>query len=153
MRVPFIFMYPKKFLEWVLLKQNLDSKISRAPYVNEGEIWWASLGENVGFEINGKSKDFTRPVIISRKLTHSFYLIIPLSTKTKRGTWYVPLKQGGVDMIACLSQIRTIDYRRLHSKFGELDFDDFMRIKAGFADLYSKISPAISSGVVGNSQK
>jgi mRNA interferase MazF len=105
--------------------------------VNEGEIWWASLGENVGFEINGKSKDFTRPVILSKKLTHNFYLIIPLSTKAKSGTWYVPFKQGGVEMVACLSQIRTIDYRRLHSKLGEIDPEDFKRIKTGFLNLYA----------------
>ncbi len=130
-------MHVKRFLEWIGLKERLDSKISKAPYVNEGEIWWASLGENVGFEINGKSKDFTRPIIILKKLTHNFYLVIPLSTKSKTGTWYVPFRQRGVKMVACLSQIRTIDYRRLHPKLGELNSEDFKRIKAGFLNLYS----------------
>ncbi|MEK9159339.1 MAG: type II toxin-antitoxin system PemK/MazF family toxin [Patescibacteria group bacterium] len=130
-------MHVKRFLEWIGLKERLDSKISGAPFVNEGEIWWASLGENIGYEINGKSKDFTRPIIIFKKLTHDFYLVVPLSTKMKNGTWYIPFKQRGVEMVACLSQVRSIDYRRLHSKFGELDPEDFKRIKMGFLSLYS----------------
>lgn len=119
------------------LKERLDSNIAPAPFVNEGEIWWASIGENIGYEINGKSEDFTRPIIIFKKLTHNFYLVIPLSTKMKTGTWYVPLKQRGIEMIACLSQVRSIDYRRLHPKFGELDPEDFNRVKIGFLKLYS----------------
>lgn len=30
---------------------------------SEGQIWWAALGKNVGVEINGKNKDFSRPVV------------------------------------------------------------------------------------------
>lgn len=57
-------MHPKRFQEWILLKERLHAKLPQAPYISEGEVWWASLGENVGFEINGHSKDFTRPVLI-----------------------------------------------------------------------------------------
>lgn len=125
-------------IKGLLVFLNACQKISRVdPYVNEGEIWWASLGENVGFKINGKSKDFTRPVIISKKLTHNFYLIVPLSTKAKNGTWYVSFKQRKIEMVACLSQIRTIDYRRLHLKLGELNPEDFKRVKVGFLRLYT----------------
>jgi mRNA interferase MazF len=129
-------MYIKKFLEWIGLKERLHEKISKAPYVNEGEIWWASLGENVGFEINGKSELFTRPVVIFRKLTHAYYLVVPVTTKIRSGSWYVPYLQGNLPVVACLQHVRSIDHRRLFSKVGEMSRSDFLRLKDGFRDLY-----------------
>ena len=123
-------------MEWIGLKEKLDAKQSAVPHVSEGQIWWASLGENIGAEINGKSHLFTRPVIIYRKLAHSFYFVIPVTTKPKTGTWYVPFKQKGVQMAACLHQARAIDYRRIRSILGEADEVDFKRIKEGFWKLY-----------------
>jgi hypothetical protein len=38
----------KRFLEWLKLKEKIHIKTSEPPSINEGEIWWASLGENVG---------------------------------------------------------------------------------------------------------
>lgn len=129
-------MHVKRFLEWIGLKEKIHRSKQKVPYVSEGQIWWASLGENIGAEINGKSKDFTRPIIIFKKLTHSFYLGIPVSTQVKTGTWYVLFKQFGRKMVACLQQIRVIDYRRLHRKLGELDGKDFENIREGFRNLY-----------------
>lgn len=143
-------MHVKRFLEWIGLKEKLDSKISTAPFVSEGEVWWASLGENVGYEINGKSKDFTRPILIFRKLSNGFYFVIPLTTKIHTGTWYVNYKQAGVDITACLHQARSIDYRRLHRRLGELDQLNFLQVQNGFQKLYLKISPPISGRVAGN---
>jgi mRNA-degrading endonuclease toxin of MazEF toxin-antitoxin module len=54
----------------------------------------------------------------------------------KEGSWFVPFRQGGKDMIACLHQARAIDHRRLSSKLGTLDDEDFGRIKEGFDRLY-----------------
>lgn len=38
--------------------------VHSVPNFTEGEVWWCSCGENVGIEINGKNKEFTRPVLI-----------------------------------------------------------------------------------------
>ncbi len=128
-------MHIKRFLEWIGLKEKLHSIIHKPPFVSEGEMWWASLGENVGAEINGKNRQFSRPVIILRKLSNGFYIIIPLTTQIHYGTWYVNFKQKGVEMSACLHQVRSVDYRRLVSYFGQLDDTDFSRVKAGFIKL------------------
>lgn len=127
----------KRFFEWIGLKKKLHFKGSFPPYVNEGDIWWASLGENVGSEINGKSGLFSRPVIIFKKLAHGFYLVVPTTTQGGTGSWYVTFKQHGRLMKACLHQVRTFDHRRLFSKIGRLDDADFLRIKEAFIDLYS----------------
>ncbi|MCX6733815.1 MAG: type II toxin-antitoxin system PemK/MazF family toxin [Candidatus Peregrinibacteria bacterium] len=126
----------KKFTDWIGLKEKLHEKMNIVPRIHEGDIWWASLGENIGWEINGKSKDFTRPVIIYKKLAHGFYFVIPATTKTRSGTWYVHYRYRSTDAIACIHQARAIDYRRFYSKVGELDNNNFQRIKAGFAALY-----------------
>lgn len=126
----------KKFIDWIQLKYKLHSKQHRAPYVSEGDIWWASLGENIGYEINGKSERFTRPVIIFKKLSRSYYCVIPTTTQKKSGTWFAAFSQKNRECSACLHQIRTIDHRRLWSKLGELDTDDFSHIKEAFNNLY-----------------
>ncbi len=128
-------MHVKRFLEWIGLKEKLHSIIHKPPFVSEGEIWWASLGENIGAEINGKSRQFTRPVVVLKKLSNGFYIVLPLTTQIHYGTWYVNFKQKGVEMFACLHQVRSVDYRRLVSYFGQLDDSDFSRVKDGFLKL------------------
>lgn len=126
----------KRFLEWITKKEKLHDAAHRPPLVSESEIWWASVGENIGSEINGKSRLFSRPVVIFKKLAHGFYLVVPTTTQTKTGSWFVPFRQGDTDMTACLHQVRSIDYRRLSSRLGKLDDHDFSRIRAGFTRLY-----------------
>jgi hypothetical protein len=49
---------------------------------------------------------------------------------------YVKVGLGGVDEYVCLNQIRVVDHRRLYSKLGQIDTNDFDRVKAGFKQLY-----------------
>lgn len=126
----------KKFLEWISLKEKLHKKESKPPFVSEGDIWWISFGENIGSEINGKSELFTRPGIIYKKLSHSFYFIVPTTTKEKEGSWYIKFLHKNKEMFACLHQVRVVDYRRLFSKLGTLDGKDFQKVRVGFENLY-----------------
>lgn len=36
-------MHCKKFLEWISLKEKLNTGAQKIPHVNEAEVWWASL--------------------------------------------------------------------------------------------------------------
>lgn len=126
----------KKFLEWIGLKERLHSTDHKPPFVSERDIWWISLGENVGSEMNGKGDRFSRPALILKKLAHGFYLVAPTTTKENKGTWYVRVQLDEQDEYVCLNQIRTIDYRRLHSKLGQIDTNDFKKVKEGFKKLY-----------------
>ncbi len=94
------------------------------------------MGENVGSEINGKSDLFSRPVLILKKLAHGFYFVVPTTTQLRQGSWYVAFRQHDRDMVACLHQARVIDYRRLSSRLGKIDSDDFANVKHGFRALY-----------------
>ena len=124
------------FLEWIGLKQKLHRGNQSPPLVSAGDIWWASIGENVGSEINGKSHLFSRPVIIFKKLAHGFYFVIPTTTKSKVGSWFVAFRQADQKMIASLHQARAIDHRRLSTKLGQLDDSDFQKVCEGFWKLY-----------------
>jgi mRNA interferase MazF len=126
----------KRFLAWIGLKQILHEAAHQPPLVSEGDIWWASMGENVGSEINGKSDLFSRPVVIFTKLSHGFYFVVPTTTRERSGSWFVPFRQQAKSMVACLHQVRSIDHRRLASKLGTMDDEDFERVKAGFGKLY-----------------
>jgi mRNA interferase MazF len=126
----------KRFSEWFGLKKKLHERQQTPPLVSEREVWWASVGENVGSEINGKSALFSRPVIIYKKLSHGFYFVIPTTTQKKEGSWFVRVRYQRTDMTACLHQARAIDHRRLSSRLGQLDGDDFENVQGGFRKLY-----------------
>lgn len=128
----------KRFLEWIGLKEKLHNVRYKPPLVSQGDIWWVSVGENVGSEVNGKSNLFSRPVVIFKKLAHGFYFVIPTTTKIREGSWYVKFRQHDKEMVACLHQAKAIDYRRLSLKLGTLDDEDYERIKSGFSKLYLK---------------
>ena len=60
---------------------------------HEREVWWCSLGANIGFEQDGGGEDFERPVVILKKFNLDACLIVPLTARPKKGIGY-PLKAG-----------------------------------------------------------
>ena len=72
----------KDFDRWNHEKKRLNAADARL-YFHDGEIWWAHLGINVGFEIDGKRSDFSRPVIILKKYNQFSFLALPLTTNAK----------------------------------------------------------------------
>lgn len=126
----------KKFLEWIGLKKKLDDITGEPPIVKERDLWWISFGENVGSEMNGKSKLFSRPGLIYKKLARGFFLVAPTTTQPHDGSWYVKITHGGQQTFVCLHQIRVIDYRRLSSYMGQIDTNDFEKVRECFKKLY-----------------
>lgn len=126
----------KRFLEWIRVKERLDRQQHEPPLVSEGDLWWISIGMNVGSEIYGKDSLFSRPAIIYKKFSHGFYFVIPTTTTPRKGSWYVPFNHQERYEVACLHQARAIDHRRLSTKLGTIDEADFARIKEGFRALY-----------------
>jgi hypothetical protein len=74
-------IFVKHFLEWIGVKQKLDTHDYTPPLVNEGDIWWCAIGENIGVETSGKGRNFTRPVIIIKKFGRLAFFGIPLTSK------------------------------------------------------------------------
>lgn len=74
--------------------------------------------------------NFTRPVIVYKKLSSTQFLCIPTSTKIKEGSWYVPFYQHKEQYIACLQQVRILDIRRFDNLISMIDDADMRRIQA-----------------------
>ena len=128
----------KRFLEWIGIKQKLDESNHKPPYFKEREIWWASIGENIGSEMQGKNKHFRRPVLILRKLDRYSFICVPLTSKEKLGSWYVSITHSGKNNTVVVSQVRHLDYRRLDKKMATLDAADFRRVLNGLLGFLTK---------------
>ncbi|HEY4489355.1 MAG TPA: type II toxin-antitoxin system PemK/MazF family toxin [Candidatus Paceibacterota bacterium] len=129
-------MFIKRFLEWIGVKQKLEANDYKPPLVNEGDLWWCAISENVGVEICGKGQNFTRPVIVIKKFGRHAFFRIPLTTKRHEGTWYMPLRYKNINQVVLLSQARFLSYKRLDRKMGELDSEDFKKVKEAFVSLF-----------------
>lgn len=85
------------------------------------------MGENVGIEINGKSEQFSRPVLVFKKLSELGFLGIPMTTQEHSGTWYVKIRFRGRDIRAVLSRVRVFSVKRLYDRMGTIDESDLKR--------------------------
>ncbi len=114
---------------WNLKKKSLNEKTD-IPFFREGEIWWIHLGVNIGYELNGKGKESTRPVIILKKYNQYSFLALPLSTSTKKNNFRVFIGiVAGKEAIANISQIRNTDSKRLVRKIGYLNKNALQALK------------------------
>ncbi|MBI4117342.1 MAG: type II toxin-antitoxin system PemK/MazF family toxin [Parcubacteria group bacterium] len=125
----------KDFHNWHKLKEQID-KISRRLFFHEREVWWCSLGVNIGFEQDGSGKEYRRPVLILKGFSKNTCLIIPLTAATKNH----PMRPlvgpvEGKEARALLSQIRVIDSKRLVHKIGFIDKKVFEQIRKIIKDM------------------
>ncbi len=103
----------KDFFGWIKKKESINIKNHKPPMVSEGDIWWCRVGLNIGTEIYGKSNKYSRPGIIYKKLSHSFYLVIPTTSKNKEGSWYCNFNFKEQNITACLHQIRVCRLQKI----------------------------------------
>ncbi|MEK7658251.1 MAG: type II toxin-antitoxin system PemK/MazF family toxin [Patescibacteria group bacterium] len=119
-----------KFNSWNIKKQEIHfSDRTEDIYFKEGQIWWCSVGQNVGSESFGKGEYFMRPILIIKKLSSDLCIALPLTSKKKTGTWFEEITFAGEKICVLLYQIRTFNKKRFQRKMGELDQKYFMRVK------------------------
>ncbi len=131
----------ERFLSWANRKISLHFRDRPEFYFHEREIWWASFGENVGSETNGKNFYFERPVVIVKKFSKDMLFAIPTTTKAKIGTWYQPIKYGTTKTQGILAQARTISAKRLIRRIGNLSPEQFHSLVESFVTLIKTNSP------------
>jgi len=121
----------KDFDKWNDLKKNINlSKKDKNFFYKEREVWWCSLGLNIGFEQDGKGDNFSRPVLIIKGFSKEVFLCIPLTTKNKEGKYYSNISLGDdVARKVILSQIRLVDSKRLQNKITTINKVEFKEIK------------------------
>ena len=115
----------KDFRRWTTKKEALNDADGTALF-HEREVWWCALGANIGFEQDGSSELFTRPVVILSKFNLDACLVVPLTAKLKKGKYYFSVGNiSGRDAVAVLSQVRFIDRKRFTSKIAMMEHDTF----------------------------
>lgn len=116
------------------VKANLNGG-KRMPSYREGNVYWASIGENIGFEQDGKGRAYTRPVLVLRGFSAGLILCIPLSSKIKEGRYFYQVEVDGRKETLLLSQIRAIDTLRLGDKIGIIDKQTLRVVKSEIAKM------------------
>ena len=127
-------MEPEKdFSIWMPVKGQIHNKCDR-PFYHEREVWWCAIGLNVGFETDGKGISYTRPVLIIKDFNHATFWCLPVTTQIKKSTHRIDIDLN--DKIlrqVVLSQLRTLDAKRLRRKIGTLEKKTFYEIKTAIA--------------------
>lgn len=134
----------KNFKGWMIIKEKIDLA-ARKRSVKEGDVWWSSIGENVGAEICGKGEAYTRPVLVLRKLDKYTFWAVPLTSKEHKGSWYVPFELNGRLQVAVVSQIQNMSVSRLRRRMGQLTNGDYSKVFKAFLGLLlagQKIRPS-----------
>lgn len=124
----------KDFDKWNTQKKRLHNS-SRGPFVAEREIWWCSLGMNIGREQDGHGDDFERPIVIVKTLSPDTFIGLPLSTKKRLEKFQSLVTHGDIQGFALLDQIRVFDTKRLRRKIGMLSQDEFVVIKSKLTEI------------------
>jgi len=119
----------KDFDKWNIKKKDLHCR-EKVPFYHEREIWWCSIGVNIGFEQDGSGDEFRRPVLILKGLSKQTCLVIPLTTATPAHQFRLEVGLvDGKEARALISQMRVIDSKRLVRKIGFLGKSKFEFIR------------------------
>ena len=124
----------KKFYEWNELKVKLHNN-RKEQFFKERDVFWVSIGVNIGYEQDGKGEIFSRPVLIVKKYGKNIFFGIPLSTQIKEGSFFFDFELDGQKSNALLVQARIYDAKRLENKIGKISADDFKRLKTKLGEL------------------
>jgi len=119
----------KNYAAWHRLKSSIQYDDSTRLGYRIREVWWVHLGHNIGDEEDGKGRSFTRPVLIVKGFNRHIFWGVPLTSIQKQGMYYYSFKIKGTTTVstALLSQLRTLDAKRLVTKLGtvtEYDLDE-----------------------------
>ncbi len=129
-------MYKKDFDGWNDIKKSIDSGKKNLLY-KERDIWWCSLGLNVGFEQDGSGDAHRRPVLVIKGLGPKICLVVPLTSSINQHRMRIPIGiVDGKPASVILSQIRTVDTKRFIGKVCRLNEAAFSAIRKAVRDLF-----------------
>lgn len=118
----------KDFNNWIKLKEQLHNN-KELPLFRERDIWWCSIGSNIGHEEDGKNAKYNRPVLVIRKFNKHIFWGIPLTTQIKEKFYYKKIHFQEKEQCVMLSQLRLWDSNRLSRRMGRITGDQFKDIR------------------------
>ncbi len=126
------------FDEWNIQKKDIDAEdVSVERFFHYRDVWWCKLGKNVGFEQDGKGDEYVRPILVLRVLGKDTLLVAPLTTSKDKHFFRVSIgKIDGKSAKAIISQIRTIDARRLLVRIDTVSYKKMDELKKAIKGLF-----------------
>ncbi|HHO56766.1 MAG TPA: type II toxin-antitoxin system PemK/MazF family toxin [Trueperaceae bacterium] len=135
----------KDFDRWNIVKKGIDTTpIDEIQLYKEREVWWCSLGLNIGYEQDGKGQSFLRPVLVLRKFNKHIFLGVPSTgNMRKRGDFYCAVYTRRNSFNFILSQIRLFDAYRLVNRMTILPSNKVEKVKKALVEnvIYRKQEP------------
>lgn len=116
----------KDFDTWNILKKNLENK--QHLFCQPRDIWWCSLGINVGSEEDGKNELFERPVLVIKVFNTGMARVVPLTTRLREDANHVLIRYENRIGAAKISQLKTISTKRLSRKLLRLEDSEFKKV-------------------------
>lgn len=127
----------EKYLnQWHKVKKRIN-RLENLPTFKEREIWWCSIGQNIGYEIYGKGDQFWRPVLILDKHNQFTFLGLPLTSNVKQNRYCYPIEFQNQTSTVLLGQARTLSSKRLSNILGTLPDHVFDDIRAAYSGLFT----------------
>jgi len=129
----------KNFNQWNEIKKETEEEHNIVGF-RDRDIFYIKMGENIGFEQNGKGEQFVRPIIVLKKFNRYMFFGIPLSTQINDGKFYFTFDfqrrdNRVVSNVALLSQIQLYSSKRLLNKIGVISKEDFKKLNDKFKAL------------------
>jgi len=119
----------KDYDKWNNKKIGLNDHNPRL-FFQEREVWFTSLGANIGSEQDGKGSEFLRPVIVIKKFNNEIFWGIPTTKHYKPSPYYLRCEYNkGKYTNAILSQLRLIDCKRIKYPIGHISESDFLEMR------------------------
>ena len=133
-------LHQNRYDKWNILKQKLHNKDEIINFY-QGNIYFMSIGHNIGSESYGKGNFFLRPVLVYKKLTKTIFLGIPLTSGEKDGSYYFSFRyKKDKTSTAMLNQMRTFDIRRSEYLSGKINKNTYKNLENKLEE-FMKVTP------------
>lgn len=132
--------YLKDFDRWNVHKKEVDAAVKRVD-CNPRDLWWCTLGVNIGREQHSQTQDFSRPVLIIKRFTPDIFWAIPLTTKVKNIPFRIKIVLNSIENDVLICHLRSYDRKRLKRKIGKLSEFQFNSVISEIQNLLHKTDP------------
>ncbi len=119
----------KDFDGWNRRKKYLEEYGCETLPFHEREIWWCSLGQNLGQEQSGKNWFFERPVLVFKKFNEKLAWVLPMTSHLKEGKYYHTLSYDNKRSVLILSQLRLVSVKRFLRYVRKISLDEYARVQ------------------------
>lgn len=120
--------YIKDFDSWNNIKREINNN-NKNKFFHEREVWWCSIGVNIGSEQDGKGNKYLRPVVIYKRIDSNMFLGIPLTSVLSEDKIHISFYFNYDISTALIFQVRSFDKRRLVQKIGRISMYVYNKIK------------------------